>query len=205
MKNHKTNCSRQKITSMKISKGPYIYWKNHFNQNPLYSRFIAAFEADNEIGDIKVVGNKTTNIYKQNPVLNGYYFISEIENNLKSGCYDSTFGYNNVDRFVNEVLKKENRLSFYFTNTRKDIITTQEDKEDFEKNNICRFCEKEIVSDKVRYHCHLTGKHRGPAHNTCNNNVTQKQSYFIPFGFHNFSNYDCHLFFKKLVHLKKVK
>ena len=33
-------------------------------------------------------------------------------------------------------------------------------------------------------------------------NVTQQQSNFIPFLFHNFSNYDCHMFFKKLVHKK---
>ena len=61
------------------------------------------------------------------------------------------------------------------------------------------------MSDKVRDHCHLTGKYRGPAHNTCNINVTQKQSNFIPFIFHNFSNYDCHMFFKKLVDKKNDK
>ena len=65
--------------------------------------------------------------------------------------------------------------------------------------------EKNIESDKVRDHCHLTGKYRGPAHSKCNINVTQKQSNFIPFIFHNFSNYDCHMFFKKLVDKKKDK
>ena len=55
-----------------------------------------------------------------------------------------------------------------------------------EKNNICRFCEKEILSDKVRDHCHLTTKYRGPAHSVFNINVTQDQSNFIPFIFHNF-------------------
>ena len=59
-------------------------------------------------------------------------------------------------------------MVFYFKNTKKDIIMTQKDKEDFENNNICRFCEKEIISEKVRDHCHLTGKYRGPAHNVCN-------------------------------------
>ena len=48
----------------------------------------------------------------------------------------------------------------------------------------------------------MTGKYRGPAHNTCNINVTQCQSNFIPFIFHNFSKYDCHMFFKKLVDKK---
>ena len=45
----------------------------------------------------------------------------------------------------------------------------------------------------------MTGKNRTPAHSKGNINVTQKQSNFIPFLFHNFSDYDCHRFFKKLV------
>ena len=79
------------------------------------------------------------------------------------------------------------------------------DKKDFENNNICRFCEKNIESDKVRVHRPLTGKFRGPAHNTCNTNVTQKVSIFISVILHNFSNHDCHLFFKTLVDKKKGK
>ena len=82
---------------------------------------------------------------------------------------------------------------------------TKENEEDFKNNNICRFCEKEMLSDKVRDHCYLTGKDRGPAHNTCNKNVKQRVSNLISFAFHNFSNYECHMFFKSLVDLKKDK
>ena len=64
---------------------------------------------------------------------------------------------------------------------------------------------KKTNSDKVRDHCHLTVKYRGPAHNTCIINVKQKQSIFIPFVFHNSSNYDCHTLFKKLVDKKNDK
>ena len=89
--------------------------------------------------------------------------------------------------------------------TPKDIILTEEDDEDYRNNNICRFCEKQILSDKVRDHCHLTGNYRRPAHNTCNINVKQKDSNFIPFAFPNFSNYNCKMFFKRLLDLKTVK
>ena len=82
---------------------------------------------------------------------------------------------------------------------------TEKDEKDYRSINICRLCEKNIESEKIRDHCHLTGKYRGLPHNTCNINVTQKQSNFISFVFHNFSNYDCHLFFKKLVDKKKDK
>ena len=124
---------------------------------------------------------------------------------LESGYYESPLGYNNVDWFVKEVIKLENKMAFYFKETKKDIIMTQEDEEDFKNNIICRLCEKEILSDKVPDQCHSTGKYRGPARNTCNINVKQKVSNFIPFAFHNFSIYDCHVFLKRLIDLKKDK
>ena len=80
---------------------------------------------------------------------------------------------------------------------------TEEDNQDFENNNICRYCEKYIETDKVRDHCHITGNYRGPAHNECNLQVRQADSNFITIGLHDFSNYDCHMFFKTLVDRKK--
>ena len=44
---------------------------------------------------------------------------------------------------------------------------------------------------KVRDHCHFTGKYRGCAHNVCNLNFCNR--YFkIPVFFHNMKNYDGH-------------
>ena len=63
-------------------------------------------------------------------------------------------------------------------------------------------CEKKIESDKVRDHCHLTGRYRGPAHSKRNINVTKKQSNFLPLIFQNFSHYDCRPFFKILIDKK---
>ena len=51
----------------------------------------------------------------------------------------------------------------------------------------------------------MTGNYRGPAHNKCDKNLTEKQSIFIPIVFHNFSFYDCHLFFKKTIERKNDK
>ena len=199
---HKPKCENNDITTIKTSNESHLCWKKHFHKNPLYFRIYADFEADNE-KDNSIIGNKTTNIYKQNPVLNGYHIVSELEGVLQSGYHKSPLGYNNVDWFVDEVIRLENKMAFYFKNTKKDIVMTEEDEEDYRNDNICRFCEKEIIDNKVRDHCHSTGSYRGPSHNTCNINVTQKQSNFIPFIFHNLSNYDCHMFFKKLVDKKK--
>ena len=190
--NHEEKCGDDNICTIRTSSDSHLYWKKLFHTNPLYFRIIADFEADNEI-DGSSVGNKTTNIYKQNPVLNGYYIISELEDVLENGYYESPLGYNNVEWYVNEVIKLENKMAFYVKNTRKDIIMTKEDEEDYRKNNICRVCEKNTEPEKVRDHCHLTGKYRGPSHNVCNKNVKQKDSNLIPFAFHNFSNYECHM------------
>ena len=91
-------------------------------------------------------------------------------------------------------------MSFHSKNTKKGIILTEEYEEDFKIIIICRFCKKKSnESDEVRYHCHLTGEYRGPAHGKQNFIVTQDESNFIHFLFHNFGNYDCNMFFKKLV------
>ena len=61
---------------------------------------------------------------------------------LKSGYYESPLGYNIVEWFVNEVIKKENKMAFHFKNTNKDIFLTQEDEEVFDNSYNCRFCEE---------------------------------------------------------------
>ena len=102
--NHKEKCGGDNICTIRTSNESHLYWKKHFHKNPLYFRIIADFEADNEKDNLKV-GDKTTNIYKQKPVLSGYYVISELNDVLESGHYESPLGYNNVDWFVKEVIK----------------------------------------------------------------------------------------------------
>ena len=137
---HKLNCEKHAITTIKTSPEPHIYWKKHFHRNPLYFRLYADFEVDNEF-DNSSIGNKTTNLYEPNPMLNGYRVESELNDVLQSRYYEYPLGYDNVDWFDNEVTKLENKMIFYFKKTKKDITMTENDK-DFKKKNICRFCEK---------------------------------------------------------------
>ena len=69
--------------TIKTSNETHLHWKNHFHKNPLYFRIYADFEADKQ-QDNSSIGNKTTNSYKQNPVLNGYHIVSELEDVLES-------------------------------------------------------------------------------------------------------------------------
>ena len=45
---------------------------------------------------------------------------------------------------MNEVRELEKKIAFYIENTKKDIIMTEEDEQEYKNNNICRFCEKTL-------------------------------------------------------------
>ena len=60
---------------------------------------------------------------------------------------------------------------------------------------ICHICNENCVN-KVRDHCHPTGRYRGPACNICNLNY--KHQNFIPVIFHNGKGYDFNLLFNEI-------
>ena len=76
------------------------------------------------------------------------------------------------------------------------IPLTKEEENNYNKENTCYICKKDFNNDKVRDHCHFTGKYRGAAHNTCN--LRYKIPKNIPVIFHNGSTYDCHFIIKEL-------
>ena len=80
----------------------------------------------------------------------------------------------------------------------KNLIMSEEEEHLFQQSNSCWICKKLIDNDeeKVRDHCHVTGKFRGAAHWNCNINfqLTKK----VPVIFHNLRGYDSHLIFNEL-------
>ena len=75
---HKPKCENCDMTTIRISPESHLHWKNHFHKYPLCFKINADFEVDNEI-DNSSTGFKTPNFYKQNPVCDGYYITSELE------------------------------------------------------------------------------------------------------------------------------
>ena len=78
----------------------------------------------------------------------------------------------------------------------KQMIFTEEDEKQFNKASDCWICGEYLGNDRVRDHCHYTGRYREPAHNSCN--LKYRKPKIISVFFHNLSGYDSHLFIKKL-------
>ena len=78
----------------------------------------------------------------------------------------------------------------------KEMIFTEEDRKHFNNASDCWICGEKLENDRVRDHCHFTGRYRGPAHNKCN--LKYRKPNNISVFFHNLSGYDSHLFIKKI-------
>ena len=80
----------------------------------------------------------------------------------------------------------------------KNFIMSEEEEYLFQQSNSCWICKKLINNDeqKVRDHCHVTGKFTGAAHWSCNINFKLTKRIFIIF--HNLKGYDSYLVFSVL-------
>ena len=73
-----------------------------------------------------------------------------------------------------------------------------EEEDKFQLSNICWICDKlfDVGDDKVKDHCHITGKYRDAAH--CSGNVNLKINKKLPAIFHKLRRYDSHLIRKEI-------
>ena len=97
---------------------------------------------------------------------------------------------------------KEHATKIINYEKKKMIPLTTEEKIHYNNQKICYICKKEFNNNdkkqqKVKDHCHCTGKYRGAAHNICN--LRYKVPKEIPVVFHNGSTYDYHFIIKELV------
>ena len=72
-------------------------------------------------------------------------------------------------------------MAFYFRNTNKKFIMTEDDEQQYRKTIICRIFEKNKGLEKISDHCHSIRKNGRSAHNKCTNNVTHNQLYYSNF------------------------
>ena len=103
-----------------------------------------------------------------------------------------------IYEFIKLILKEYNYCrSVVKKHFNKNLIMSAEENEIFELTNICWIFSKLIKNsdNKVRDHCHISGKYRGAAHWSCNINLKIIKK--VPVMFYNLKGYDSHLIFKE--------
>ena len=118
-------------------------------------------------------------LYSQQPVT----FVKEFNADDVAQIFIDT-----LEKNIKEIYKK-----FKFP---KSMILTMDDELVYDKSTLCHICNEEHGKDKVRDHCHLSGKLRGAAAEVCN--LKYKVPKFKPVVFHNLSGYDSHLCIKTM-------
>ena len=155
--------------------------------------------------------NVTDKLFINKPVAIGYNTVKnpDYDNlNLEKDGYIKYFGEDCVEWFINEMLEIESYMKTYFKNELEINFDTIPENYD---QTTCWLCEKEFKHKDlkenpiVKDHCHLTGRFRGLAYNSCNLNTRKAHTSFVTILFHNFSGYDFHLIFEKLVNMATEK
>ena len=129
------------------------------------------------------------------------FYIKGITGNFKPVCFTKQKEDDDVAAVFIKKIGEYTQLIYdkYYKNPKRMFLGPEEEK-DFREAKYCSICEEELGKDRVRDHCHITGKYRGAAHNSCNLNCRLPR--IIPVVFHNLQSYDAHLFIKKIGNLK---
>ena len=122
-------------------------------------------------------------------------------------CIDNRFtlptkiftGSNSIKEFIEWVFEQKKYCNQIINkHFNKKLKMTIEDEDNYQNSQDCWICNEKINKDKdkVRDHCHITGKYRGAAHSKCN--LKLKIPKKLPIIFHNLEGYDGHIIFKEL-------
>ena len=202
LEQHKEYCSEEE--SIKINMPPpntYIKFKNFLYSERAPFAIYADFESLlKPLDTCEPNPNKsyTLKYNKHEPVSFVYYIKSFNESvyksKLRSYVKENEEDPDTIDVFINW-LEEDVKIISELGNEPMKI--TPEEQEQFNQASNCWICGKLLnIKDKVRDHCHYTGRYRGAAHNICNLKYSKPNN--ISVFFHNLTGYDSHLFIKKL-------
>ena len=166
---HKENClSINGKQSVKLEKR-IIKFEDYFEQIPVPFKIYADFECN--LKSVECNEGSYMEKYQDHIPRSFAYNIVCIDDRFTKPIiiYRSD---NAAYEFIKPILKEykycKKIIKEYFN---KNLIMSEEHL--FQKSNSCWICKKLIDNDeeKVRDHCHVTGKFRGAAHESCNLNL----------------------------------
>ena len=197
-----------------VERSPCVYFKNHHKSLPVPFCIVADFEANTEkVADLEANTEKSdsksyTEKYQKHTACSfGYKVVCHYDQKY-SGDVVIYRGEDCIQRFMKCMFEEvKNCQSIIRDNFNKPLKMTNEDEESFNEATHCHICEKKYKVDDlppVRDHCHVTGKYRGSAHQTCNLKLQiSAEKIKIPVIFHNLKGYDSHFIINELGELIK--
>ena len=197
---HEKYCSSNKMVAVKMpKKGESLYFKNFHKKYPVPFVIYADFECFTKpVLNCKPDPNKSFNVEYQKHEPSGFcFYLKGIVDSFKPELFTKEKEDDDVaEVFVNKIVGYAQSIyTIYYRKPKQMVISTEEQKS-FKTEEYCIICDKELGKDRVRDHCHFTGKYRGAAHNKCN--LENRKRRVLPVIFHNLQGYDSHLFVKEL-------
>ena len=128
----------------------------------------------------------------------GFKRVCHYDNKYR-GEYKSYRGPGAVRRFLKELLEEVKMCNLIVQEKFvKPVVMCVNDFDTYENEVVCHICDGVFTEadPKVLDHCHVTGKYRGAAHNSCNLNF--KLTGKIPVVFHNLRGYDSHFIMQEV-------
>ena len=202
LRKHVEYCSQHEAQKIELPEpGTMLSFKNYYRKMRVPFVVYADFESFIKPIDTCQPDPNTsyTNKYQKHVPSSFCYYIKCFDDNLYSQApvmftaenEDDDVAQIFIDTLIENIKDIYKRFKFP-----KQMIFRRKDKELYDSATVCHICEGELGVDRVRDHCHLTGKYRGAAHNSCN--LSYKVPKFFPVVLHNLSCYDAHLFVKRL-------
>ena len=201
LNNHKEYCYNNECVKINMPPtGSFLEFKNFVHSEKAPFAIYADFESLIKPLDVcnpDPEKSYTKKYQKHEPISFVYYIKSFDESvytsKLRSYIKTKESDYDAMDTFINW-LESDVREIANLEN--KDMIFTPENEKEFINALNCWICGEYMGNDRVRDHCHFTGKFRGAACNSCNLKLRRQNN--ISVFFHNLAGYDSHLFIKKL-------
>ena len=202
LENHKKYCEEEE--SVKITMPPpntFISFKNFVHSEKAPFAIYADFESVlKPLDNCNPDPNRSyTKKYNKHEAVSFVYYIksfneSVYKSKLRSYVREKEEDPDTTETFI-KWLEEDVKIIANLGNKPMDI--TPEVEEQFKQASNCWICGNLLNSqDRVRDHCHFTGRYRGAAHNRCNLQYSKPNN--ISVFFHNLTGYDSHLFIKKL-------
>ena len=203
---HIEYCSNNKTAVVDMPpKNKFIHFKNYYKQLPIPFVVYADFECFTKPMNSCSPNPKDSynyNYQKHDPSGFCLYAKGIVPGiNIKPITYTKTYEDENIAKvFVEKLEELTKGIYDDFYKRFKPLKMSAKDQELFNEAKTCHICSLELGEDKVRDHCHFTGKYRGAAHNKCN--LKCRKPKVLPVIFHNLQGYDAHLFIKQLYRLE---